>query len=66
MLLTTVMVEMAQGASSNNGLKTVISIASMKRQDLTPKAVRKFKCTTDRKHKMPVYWLRTLMQRLRR
>ncbi|WP_029859770.1 IS3 family transposase, partial [Vibrio parahaemolyticus] len=28
--------------------------ASMKRQDLTPKAARKFKCTTDSKHKMPV------------
>ncbi len=26
----------------------------MKRQDLTPKAARKFKCTTDSKHKMPV------------
>ncbi len=26
----------------------------MKRQDLTPKAARKFKCTTDSKRKMPV------------
>jgi transposase InsO family protein len=26
----------------------------MKRQDLTPKAARKFKCTTDSKHQMPV------------
>lgn len=26
----------------------------MKRQDLTPKAARKFKCTTDSKHKVPV------------
>ncbi|MBL4245458.1 IS3 family transposase, partial [Vibrio fluvialis] len=28
--------------------------ASMKRQNLTPKAARKFKCTTDSKHEMPV------------
>lgn len=28
--------------------------ASMRRQDLTPKAARKFKCTTDSKHTMPV------------
>ncbi len=26
----------------------------MKRQDLTPKTVRKFKCTIDSKHKVPV------------
>ncbi len=41
---------------SENGerynVKTIA--ASMKRQDLTPKAARKFKYTTDSKHQMPV------------
>ncbi|MBT3020940.1 IS3 family transposase [Vibrio anguillarum] len=41
---------------SENGerynVKTIA--ASMKRQDLTQKAARKFKCTTDSKHQMPV------------
>ena len=36
----------------NHNVKTIA--ASMKRQDLTPKAARKFKCTTDSKHQMPV------------
>ncbi len=51
---------MAQGASkkelAENGDNRNIKIiaASMKRQDLTPKAARKFKCTTDSKHKPAV------------
>ncbi|WP_237297974.1 IS3 family transposase, partial [Vibrio anguillarum] len=36
----------------SRNVKTIA--ASMKRQDLTPKAARKFRCTTDSKHKMPV------------
>jgi transposase InsO family protein len=36
----------------NHNVKTIA--ASMKRQDLVAKAARKFKCTTDSKHKMPV------------
>lgn len=36
--------ELSENGNSHN-LKTVA--ASMKRQDLTPKATRKFKCTTD-------------------
>ncbi|WP_224055373.1 IS3 family transposase [Vibrio penaeicida] len=43
--------ELAENGDSRN-VKTIA--ASMKRQDLTPKAARKFKCTTDSKHKMPV------------
>ncbi len=43
--------ELAENGNSHN-VKTIA--ASMKRQDLTPKAARKFKCTTDSKHKMPV------------
>ncbi len=43
--------ELAENGDSRN-IKTIA--ASMKRQDLTPKAARKFKCTTDSKHKMPV------------
>ncbi|KJQ90261.1 transposase, partial [Vibrio sp. S457-15] len=43
--------ELAENGDSHN-VKTIA--ASMKRQDLTPKAARKFKCTTDSKHKMPV------------
>ena len=43
--------ELAEHGDSHN-VKTIS--ASMKRQDLTPKAARKFKRTTDSKHKMPV------------
>ncbi len=43
--------ELAESGNSHN-VKTIA--ASMKRQDLTLKAARKFKCTTDSKHKMPV------------
>ncbi|KIT33048.1 transposase IS3 [Vibrio parahaemolyticus VP766] len=43
--------ELSENGDSHN-VKTIA--ASMKRQDLTPKAARKFKCTTDSKHKMPV------------
>ena len=43
--------ELAENGDSRN-VKTIA--ASMKRQDLTPKAARKLKCTTDSKHKMPV------------
>lgn len=43
--------ELAENGESHN-IKTIT--ASMKRQDLTPKAARKFKCTTDSKHKMSV------------
>ncbi|OJH77005.1 Integrase core domain protein [Vibrio vulnificus] len=43
--------ELAENGNSHN-VKTIT--ASMKRQDLTPKAARKFKCTTDSKHKMPI------------
>ncbi|QMV14339.1 hypothetical protein Vspart_01594 [Vibrio spartinae] len=43
--------ELAENGNSHN-VKTIA--ASMRRQDLTPKAARKFKCTTDSKHKMPV------------
>ncbi|EHZ2593318.1 IS3 family transposase [Vibrio parahaemolyticus] len=43
--------ELAENGDSHN-VKTIA--ASMKRQDLTPKAARKFKCTTDSKRKMPV------------
>ncbi|MFW0939351.1 IS3 family transposase [Vibrio parahaemolyticus] len=43
--------ELAENGNSHN-VKTIA--ASMKRQDLTPKAARKFKCTTDSKRKMPV------------
>ncbi len=43
--------ELAENGDSHN-VKTIA--ASMKRQDLTPKAARKFKCTTDSKHKMSV------------
>ncbi len=43
--------ELSENADSHN-VKTIA--ASMKHQDLTPKATRKFKCTTDRKHKVPV------------
>ncbi|EHU4838223.1 IS3 family transposase [Vibrio parahaemolyticus] len=43
--------ELAENGDSHN-VKTIA--ASMKRQDLTPKAARKFKYTTDSKHKMPV------------
>jgi transposase InsO family protein len=35
-----------------NDVKTIA--ASMKRQSLVAKAARKFKCTTDSKHKLPV------------
>lgn len=43
--------ELAENGNSHN---VKIIAASMKRQDLTPKAARKFKCTTDSKHKMSV------------
>ncbi|HAS3629906.1 TPA: IS3 family transposase [Vibrio cholerae] len=43
--------ELAENGDSRN-VKTIA--ASMKRQDLTPKAARKFRCTTDSKHKIPV------------
>lgn len=43
--------ELAENGNSHN-VKTIA--ASMKCQDLTPKAARKFKCTTDSKRKMPV------------
>ncbi|GIB52516.1 putative transposase [Vibrio cholerae] len=43
--------ELSENGDSHN-VKTIT--ASMKRQDLTPKAARKSKCTTDSKHKMPV------------
>ena len=43
--------ELAENGDSRN-VKTIA--ASMKRQDLTPKAARKFKCTTDSQHKVPV------------
>ncbi|HBB9961659.1 TPA: IS3 family transposase [Vibrio parahaemolyticus] len=43
--------ELAENGDSHN-VKTIA--ANMKRQDLTPKAARKFKWTTDSKHKMPV------------
>ncbi len=43
--------ELSENGDSHD-IKTIA--ASMKRQDLTPKAARKFKCTTDSKHKMPV------------
>ncbi|MGO2509744.1 MAG: IS3 family transposase [Vibrio hibernica] len=43
--------ELSENGDSHN-VKTIA--ASMKRQDLTPKAARKFKRTTDSKHKMPV------------
>ncbi|WP_264876891.1 IS3 family transposase [Vibrio agarivorans] len=43
--------ELSESGNSHN-VKTIA--ASMKRQDLTPKAARKFKCTTDSKHQMPV------------
>ncbi len=43
--------ELAENGDSRN-VKTIA--ASMKRQDLTPKAALKFKCTTDSKHKLPV------------
>ena len=43
--------ELSESGDSYN-VKTIA--ASMKRQDLTPKAARKFKCTTDSKHQMPV------------
>lgn len=39
-------------SGNNHNVKTIA--ASMKRQDLTPKAARKFKCTKDSKHQMPV------------
>ncbi|CDT15090.1 IS3 element protein InsF (fragment) [Vibrio coralliirubri] len=39
-------------SGNNNNVKTIA--ASIKSQDLTPKAVRKFKCTTDSKNRMPV------------
>lgn len=42
--------ELAKNGDSNN-VKTIS--ASMKRQDLTPKSARKFKCITDSKHKIP-------------
>ncbi|NOI36806.1 IS3 family transposase, partial [Vibrio cyclitrophicus] len=43
--------ELAENGDNHN-VKTIA--ASMKRQDLVAKAARKFKCTTDSKHKMPV------------
>ncbi len=43
--------ELAENGDSHN-VKTIA--ASMRRQGLTPKAARKFKYTTDSKHKMPV------------
>ncbi len=43
--------ELAESGDNYN-VKTIA--ASMKRQDLVAKAARKFKCTTDSKHKMPV------------
>lgn len=43
--------ELAESGDNHN-VKTIA--ASMKRQDLVAKAARKFKCTTDSKHKMPV------------
>lgn len=43
--------ELAENGDSRN-VKTIT--ASMKRQYLTPKAARKFKCTTDSKYKMAV------------
>ncbi len=42
--------ELAKNGDSNN-VKTIS--ASMKRQGLTPKSARKFKCITDSKHKIP-------------
>ncbi len=58
-LLTTAKAEMAQGESkklsesgNSHNVKTIA--ASMKRQDITPKAARKFKSTTNSKHQMPV------------
>ena len=45
--------ELAENSDSYSyNVKTIA--ASVKRQDLTPKSARKFKCTTDSKHKMPV------------
>ncbi len=41
-------------SESGDNYNVKIIAASMKRQDLTPKAARKFKCTTDSKHQMPV------------
>lgn len=43
--------ELAENGDNRN-VKTIA--ASTKRQGLTPKAARKFKCTTDSKRKMPV------------
>ncbi|WP_394142135.1 IS3 family transposase [Vibrio chagasii] len=43
--------ELAESGDNHN-VKTIA--ASMKRQNLVAKAARKFKCTTDSKHKMPV------------
>lgn len=43
--------ELAENGDAYN-IKTIA--ASMKRQNLVPKAARKFKCTTDSKHTMPV------------
>ncbi|PMF28135.1 IS3 family transposase, partial [Vibrio splendidus] len=43
--------ELAESGDNHN-VKTIA--ASMRRQDLVAKAARKFKCTTDSKHKMPV------------
>ena len=41
-------------AESGDGYNVKTIAASMKRQDLTAKAARKFKCTTDSKHNMPI------------
>ncbi|MGO1298084.1 MAG: IS3 family transposase [Vibrio sp.] len=43
--------ELAESGDNHN-VKTIA--ASMRRQDLVAKAARKFKCTTDSKHEMPV------------
>ncbi len=43
--------ELAENGDKHD-IKTIT--ASMKRQDLTPKAARKFKCTTDSNHEMPI------------
>jgi transposase InsO family protein len=41
-----------EGNGNKHDVKTIA--ASMKRQSLVAKAARKFKCTTDSKHKLPV------------
>jgi transposase InsO family protein len=46
-----IQVELAENGNKHN-VKTIAT--SMKRQSLVAKAARKFKCTTDSNHKMPV------------